>query len=157
MSSNPPRQSQWLIVIQFSIKSGYSRFPIHEPGKPLAFIGTLLVKKVRCEGCDRVTNTSSIFPSSLLNTILAKLFPYHLSPYLFCQKPVRLSTVSRPWTTCECQSRTRSSPLFLKNDFSQTGRAHLLLISETPGIAGGAIGIITLEDIIEVNRAIMPS
>lgn len=28
---------------------------------------------------------------------------------------------------------------------SQTGRAHLLLISRTPGVAGGAIGVITLE------------
>lgn len=32
---------------------------------------------------------------------------------------------------------------------SQTGRAHLLLISATPGQAGGALGVITLEDIIE--------
>lgn len=30
-------------------------------------------------------------------------------------------------------------------DCSQTGRAHLLLISNTPGMAGGAIGVITLE------------
>lgn len=29
--------------------------------------------------------------------------------------------------------------------FSQTGRAHLLLISETPGKEGGALGIVTLE------------
>lgn len=28
---------------------------------------------------------------------------------------------------------------------SQTGRAHLLLVSRTPGVAGGAIGVITLE------------
>ena len=28
---------------------------------------------------------------------------------------------------------------------SQTGRAHLLLISSTPGITGGAMGVITLE------------
>ena len=28
---------------------------------------------------------------------------------------------------------------------SQTGRAHLLLISRTPGKAGGAVGVITLE------------
>lgn len=28
---------------------------------------------------------------------------------------------------------------------SQTGRAHLLLLSKTPGEAGGAIGVITLE------------
>ncbi|KAG7439957.1 DUF21-domain-containing protein [Guyanagaster necrorhizus] len=34
-------------------------------------------------------------------------------------------------------------------DYFQTGRAHLILISRTPGIAGGAIGVITLEDIIE--------
>ena len=32
---------------------------------------------------------------------------------------------------------------------SQTGRAHLLLLSRTPGVEGGAIGVITLEDIIE--------
>jgi metal transporter CNNM len=33
--------------------------------------------------------------------------------------------------------------------YSQTGRAHLLLVSRTPGIAGGGIGVITLEDVIE--------
>ena len=26
--------------------SGYSRFPVHEPGNPLSFIGLLLIKKV---------------------------------------------------------------------------------------------------------------
>ncbi|KAJ7858348.1 hypothetical protein B0H14DRAFT_3635163 [Mycena olivaceomarginata] len=34
-------------------------------------------------------------------------------------------------------------------DYFQTGRAHLLLISRMPGKPGGAIGVITLEDIIE--------
>ncbi|CAA7266424.1 unnamed protein product [Cyclocybe aegerita] len=34
-------------------------------------------------------------------------------------------------------------------DYFQTGRAHLLLISRTPGKPGGAIGVITLEDVIE--------
>lgn len=34
-------------------------------------------------------------------------------------------------------------------DYFQTGRAHLLLISRTPGSSGGGIGIITLEDVIE--------
>ena len=28
---------------------------------------------------------------------------------------------------------------------SQTGRVHLLLISSTPGVTGGAMGVITLE------------
>jgi metal transporter CNNM len=31
--------------------------------------------------------------------------------------------------------------------YSQTGRAHLLLVSRTPGIAGGGIGVITLEGV----------
>ncbi|KAH8978567.1 hypothetical protein EDB92DRAFT_2119190 [Lactarius akahatsu] len=39
--------------------------------------------------------------------------------------------------------------VFQALDYFQTGRAHLLLISNTPGISGGAIGVITLEDIIE--------
>jgi metal transporter CNNM len=35
-----------LIVCVFSLTSGYSRFPVHEPGKPQSFIGLLLIKKV---------------------------------------------------------------------------------------------------------------
>ncbi|KAJ7190988.1 hypothetical protein GGX14DRAFT_381590 [Mycena pura] len=34
-------------------------------------------------------------------------------------------------------------------DYFQTGRAHLLLISRTPGRPGGALGVVTLEDVIE--------
>ncbi|KAL0950526.1 hypothetical protein HGRIS_007334 [Hohenbuehelia grisea] len=34
-------------------------------------------------------------------------------------------------------------------DYFQTGRSHLLLVSHTPGKAGGAMGVVTLEDIIE--------
>ncbi|KIO33613.1 hypothetical protein M407DRAFT_65336 [Tulasnella calospora MUT 4182] len=34
-------------------------------------------------------------------------------------------------------------------DYFQTGRSHLLLISKTPGQSGGALGVVTLEDIIE--------
>jgi len=33
----------------------------------------------------------------------------------------------------------------LTESYSQTGRAHLLLVSRTPGKVGGAIGVITLE------------
>ncbi|KAG7090477.1 hypothetical protein E1B28_009591 [Marasmius oreades] len=33
--------------------------------------------------------------------------------------------------------------------YFRTGRSHLLLISKTPGRAGGAIGVVTLEDVIE--------
>ncbi|PPQ99349.1 hypothetical protein CVT26_014012 [Gymnopilus dilepis] len=34
-------------------------------------------------------------------------------------------------------------------DYFQTGRAHLLLISRTPGRPGGALGVITLEEIVD--------
>ncbi|KAK1234373.1 hypothetical protein PQX77_002411 [Marasmius sp. AFHP31] len=34
-------------------------------------------------------------------------------------------------------------------NYFRTGRSHLLLISKTPGESGGALGVITLEDVIE--------
>lgn len=40
---------------------------------------------------------------------------------------------------------TRASLTF---NISQTGRAHLLLVSRTPGKVGGAIGILTLEGML---------
>ena len=39
-----------------SLLSGYSRFPVHEAGNPLAFVGLLLIKKVG--PCD---DTGSLF------------------------------------------------------------------------------------------------
>ncbi len=35
------------LIVRYRLLSGYSRFPIHEPGNPLAFSGLLLIKKVR--------------------------------------------------------------------------------------------------------------
>ncbi|KAF9779788.1 hypothetical protein BJ322DRAFT_340683 [Thelephora terrestris] len=94
------------------LMSGFSRFPVHEPGRPLAFIGLLLVKK-------------------LLTCDLTK--PLKVSD-------VPLSILPEAGPTINC---------FQALDYFQTGRAHLLLLSKTPGAAGGAIGVITLEDIIE--------
>ncbi|KAJ3877619.1 hypothetical protein F5051DRAFT_407942 [Lentinula edodes] len=94
------------------LSSGYSRFPIHEPSNPLAFVGLLLIKKLLQYDPSQGLPISS-FPLSILP---------EAPPSINC---------------------------FQALDYFQTGRAHLLLISSTPGLAGGALGVITLEDIIE--------
>ncbi|KAH9075535.1 hypothetical protein EDB83DRAFT_2350475 [Lactarius deliciosus] len=99
-------------MIESLLFSGYSRFPIHEPGNPLAFSGLLLVKKLL------TYDPSQCWPVSKF----------------------ALSILPEAKPTINC---------FQALDYFQTGRAHLLLISNTPGISGGAIGVITLEDIIE--------
>ncbi|THH10582.1 hypothetical protein EW145_g1236 [Phellinidium pouzarii] len=92
--------------------SGYSRFPVHEPGKPHAYIGLLLIKK---------------------------LLKY--DPALKLQvSEFGLSILPEATPEINC---------FQALDYFQTGRAHLLLVSKTPGIPGGALGVVTLEDIIE--------
>jgi len=94
------------------LMSGFSRFPVHEPGRPLAFVGLLLVKK-------------------LLTCDLTK-------PLKVSDVPLSILPEAGPSINC-----------FQALDYFQTGRAHLLLLSKTPGQAGGAIGVLTLEDIIE--------
>ncbi|KAG6888916.1 hypothetical protein C0992_007103 [Termitomyces sp. T32_za158] len=94
------------------LSSGYSRFPVHTPEDPTAFIGLLLIKK-------------------LLTYDPAQALPVSAFP---------LSILPEAHPSINC---------FQALDYFQTGRAHLLLISETPGQAGGAIGVITLEDVIE--------
>lgn len=43
----------------------------------------------------------------------------------------------------------RDATCFDALNYFQQGKAHLLLVSNTPGIEGGAIGIVSLEDVIE--------
>ncbi|KAJ7581412.1 hypothetical protein C8J56DRAFT_959979 [Mycena floridula] len=92
--------------------SGYSRFPVHEPGKPGAFIGLLLIKK------------------------LLSYDPTH--PLPISAFPLSILPEAGPGVRC-----------FQALDYFQTGRAHLLLVSRTPGVAGGALGVVTLEDVVE--------
>ncbi|KAJ8594393.1 DUF21-domain-containing protein [Rhizopogon salebrosus TDB-379] len=94
------------------LSSGYSRFPVHEPGNPLAFRGLLLIKKLLVYDPARALPVSDF----------------------------KLSILPEAHPSINC---------FQALDYFQTGRAHLLLISRTPGMAGGGIGLITLEDIIE--------
>ncbi|KAH9850607.1 DUF21-domain-containing protein [Lenzites betulinus] len=99
-------------TVDYLLRSGYSRIPVHKPGHPLAFVGLLLIKQL------------SIYDPS--TAIPVSDFPLSLLP----EAP--------PNINC-----------FQALDYFQTGRAHLLLLSRTPGVEGGAIGVITLEDIIE--------
>ncbi|KZV75231.1 DUF21-domain-containing protein [Peniophora sp. CONT] len=91
------------------LTSGYSRFPVHEPDQPLAFVGTLLIKK-------------------LLQYDPAAKWPV---------KNFKLSILPEAKPNVSC---------FQALDYFQTGRSHMLLISETPGVAGGGIDVI--EEII---------
>ena len=135
----------------YRLLSGYSRFPIHEPGNPLSFSGLLLVKKVKTRSraifaIGSRVNKTLLSSCSLMIHRNAGLCPSSFSR--FCQRRSPRSIVSRHWTTCaqlliDSTMRARTEPTF-----SQTGRAHLLLISNTPGIAGGAIGVITLEGML---------
>ncbi|KAJ6502844.1 hypothetical protein C8R47DRAFT_1106934 [Mycena vitilis] len=99
-------------LVETILLSGYSRFPVHEPGNEGAFVGLLLIKKLLKYDPSLGLPVSS-FPLSILPE-------------------------AKPSINC-----------FQALDYFQTGRAHLLLITHTPGKAGGAIGVITLEDIIE--------
>ncbi|KAI0668591.1 hypothetical protein C8Q78DRAFT_232862 [Trametes maxima] len=104
-------------TVDFILRSGYSRIPVHKPNRPLAFIGILLVKQLS------IYDTSTSIPVS--------------------EFPLSLLPEAPPTINC-----------FQALDYFQTGRAHLLLLSRTPGIEGGAIGVLTLEDIIEVCRGV---
>ncbi|KAH8101433.1 hypothetical protein BXZ70DRAFT_891863 [Cristinia sonorae] len=99
-------------AVDFILRSGYSRIPVHEPGKPSSFIGLLLIKR-------------------LLSYDPSKGWPV---------SKFSLSILPEAEPSINC---------FQALDYFQTGRAHLLLLSTTPGQAGGAIGVVTLEDIIE--------
>lgn len=114
-------------AIDWLLMSGYSRLPVHEPGNPLAFVGLLLVKKVSSEQLD-------VRRSDALQ--LVRYDPSEAKPV----SSFHLSVLPEAKPTINC---------FQALDYFQTGRAHLLLISETPGETGGAKGVITLEDIIE--------
>lgn len=192
---------------------------MHEPGKPLAFVGLLLIKKVRSlspliSACLQlkvlliqpfnqwfssrlfasINDSRDVFGLNPLRvvcifrvisscpTIPRKGKPSGRSSSRFCLRRNRPSIVSRPWITCASFHSPPLPQVFLLpnradtlsfsflataissvaplnpykhsnfnlfNSPSQTGRAHLLLISATPGQAGGALGVITLEDIIE--------
>ena len=78
---------------------------------------------------------------------LVKLYPSRHFLFRFYQRPCRRSIAFRLEIICKLYAirLTIIEKTETVSPYSQTGRAHLLLISRTPGMAGGAIGVITLE------------
>ncbi len=111
------------------LSAGYSRIPIHEPDNDLNFVGMLLVKILITydpEDCKRVGDFA-----------LATL--PETRPETSCLDIVNYFQVSQ-------------HPLFVTRDNAnslQEGKSHMVLVSEYPGQDHGAIGVVTLEDVIE--------
>ncbi|CCV00555.1 unnamed protein product [Malassezia sympodialis ATCC 42132] len=94
------------------VKSGYSRVPIHEPHRPDAILGMLLVKQLI------QYDPEDAWPVSRFN-----LMPLpEASPDLNLLDAI---------------------------NYMQFGRSHMILVSKHPGEPSGAMGVVTLEDIIE--------
>ncbi|WFD18174.1 cell agglutination protein Mam3 [Malassezia caprae] len=94
------------------VKSGYSRVPIHEPKRPDAILGMLLVKQLI------QYDPEDAWPVSRFN-----LMPLpEASPDLNLLDAI---------------------------NYMQFGRSHMILVSKHPGEPSGAMGVVTLEDIIE--------
>lgn len=94
------------------VRSGYSRVPIHEPGKKDAIVGMLLVKNLIQYDPEDAQAVSS----------------FHLTP---------LPEASNDLTLLDCLN------------YFQQGRSHMILVSNHPGESRGALGVVTLEDVIE--------
>ncbi|CAO1627269.1 unnamed protein product [Sympodiomycopsis kandeliae] len=94
------------------VNSGYSRVPVHEPGKSDAILGMLLVKRLI------QYDPEDAMPVSWFN----------LTP---------LPEASPDLTLLDCLN------------YFQQGRSHMLLVSSHPGEQQGAMGVVTLEDVIE--------
>jgi len=86
-----------------------------------------------------LTSPISFWPTTLRKPFRSRHF---LSPFFLKHTPP--SVVSKPWIICR-RIHAPTIPTIDLSVHSQTGRAHLLLISRTPGSVGGAIGILTLE------------
>ncbi|KAJ7032950.1 hypothetical protein C8F04DRAFT_1356263 [Mycena alexandri] len=95
-----------------------------------------LVEMILLSGYSRFPVHEPEDPDSFIGLLLIKkLLKYDPSSALPVSSfPLSILPEARPSINC-----------FQALDYFQTGRAHLLLISRTPGKAGGAIGVITLE------------
>ena len=122
---------------QFSLSRGYSRFPIHQPGKPLSFTrqeGLFPILLSRLQAMLSAQGTLYMIPQ--------RLFLYCLSRSGYYWRWNPWSIIYRLWIIYDsfCFVLASFCELIGMVWCSQTRRAHLLLIISTPGIAGGALG-----------------
>jgi metal transporter CNNM len=153
--------------------SGYSRFPVHTPGDPYNFVGLLLIKKVRvCSISARHWSPTIVLhqliaydpelrfavsniPLSILPEAKPSINCFQVGPrFLACCDPLLLIRCVLCASLQGLGLLVRASGLkagfrliipCTMWSFSQTGRAHLLLISDHPGEPHGALGVVTLE------------
>ncbi|KAK7454054.1 hypothetical protein VKT23_011567 [Stygiomarasmius scandens] len=91
-------------------------------------------------GYSRIPIHESGNPSAFVGLLLVKkLLQYdHSQNMPVSSFPLSLLPEAHPSINC-----------FQALDYFRTGRAHLLLISDAPGTSEGALGVVTLEDILE--------
>ena len=143
----PPEITPLLTVQSiFKLNSGYLHIPIHAQGKPLAFRGLLLVKVFSFL-------IDAMFSDSLMTrtAIAPRVRPRKGAPHVAFQTLdlARSTSIHQLLPGTGLLVRRRHSVL---SDFvsrcpyqKSNWRAHLLLVSRTPRLAGGGIGVITLE------------
>lgn len=98
------------------------------------------VEEILLSGFSRIPVHEPGQPDNFIGMLLVKrLIPYNPeSEWPVSRFPLLPLPEAMPDLNC-----------FQALDYFQTGRAHLLLISSTPGRRGGALGILSLEDLIE--------
>ncbi|CAK5282672.1 unnamed protein product, partial [Mycena citricolor] len=69
-------------LVENILLSGYSRFPVHEPGKPEAFVGLLLIKKLLKYDPSQALPVSS-FPLSILPEARPTISCFQALDYLY--------------------------------------------------------------------------
>ncbi|CAK5282265.1 unnamed protein product [Mycena citricolor] len=96
-----------------------------------------MVEKILMSGYSRIPVHEPHDRTAFVGFLLIKRYDTNLG-WPVSRIPLSVLPEAHPTISC-----------FQALDYFQTGRAHLLLISLTPGKPGGAIGVLTLEDIIE--------
>ncbi|POW20585.1 hypothetical protein PSHT_03332 [Puccinia striiformis] len=115
------------------VSEGYSRVPIHQAGHDRNFIGCY---------CQLFQFTSLILMSNI------HLHPSYSVKHLISYDPEDAKPV-RDFQLSNLPEGSPEMTCLEALNFFQQGRSHMLLVSSQPGEQGGALGVVSLEDVIE--------